>query len=307
MGLRKAITGTAVLLGLLCAFGCSREPVVAKVNGEAITGRDVKLLLEHAGIKESGGAQQAEGTHKGLRQELLNQLINEKLVLQAAKKGNIRVEKIELMKAYDNVVAGTAMKEEDFLKKLKERGMSRDRFLKSLEDDLMIQKFRDTFVGDIKVPENDMREYYDKNLSSFTLREQVRLSLVKVNDLGEAKRIRSEIERGARFEDMARKYPGGHREPGGGETGWVSIDSFPGDIAKEIARIRAGSFAGPIKGKEGYYLIKVIEKKERKVTPYDQVRENIRHLLIQQKLNEKFQAWLENERKQAKIEIVEKG
>ncbi len=296
---------TLMGLGSLLVLACSREPVVAKVNGEAITGKDLKTLLEHAGIKE--GAPQTAEAHKGLRQELLNQIINEKLALQAARKGNIRVEKIELMKAYDNVVSGAGMKEEDFLKKLKERGMSKDRFLKSLEGDLMVRKFRDTFVADIKVVESDMRDYYDKNLSTFTQREQVRLSLVKVNDLGEAKRIRSEIERGAKFEDMARKYPGGHREPGGEETGWVSIDSFPGDIAKEITRIRAGSFAGPVKGKEGYYLIKVIEKKEKKITPYDQVRENIRHLLIQQKLNEKFRTWLENERKQAKIEIMEKG
>ncbi len=289
------------ILGVL-VFGCEREPVVAKVNGEAITRKDLKTLLEHAGIKE--GAQQTAEAHKGLRQELLNQLINEKLALQAARKAKIKVEKTEVMKAYDSIIAGAAMKEEDFLKKLKERGMSKEKFIRSVENDLTIRRYMDSFGKEITVSDDELKAYYDGNLPAFTMNEQLRLSIIRVDNPEEAGKIKRELDKGAKFEDMAQKYPAGHTGPGGTETGWVTLDTFPRDIAKEIGKIKAGSFAGPIKGKEGYYLIKVIEKREKKVNPFGEVKENIRHMLIQQKLGERFQNWLQNERKQAKIEVM---
>jgi len=252
-------------------------------------------------VRQEGAA------HEGLKQEIVNQLINERLVLQAARKANIKVQKTEVMKAYDGIVAGASMKEEAFLRKLRERGMSKDRFIKSVEDDLMIRKFRDTLAGEVAISDNELKDYYNSNRSAFTVGDQVRLSVIRVNGLEEAKKVKREIDKGAKFEDMSRKYPGGHKEQGAGETGWVTIGTFPRDIAQEIGKIKAGSFAGPIRGKEGYYLIKVIEKMEKNVSPFDQVKENIRHALLQQKVEDTFRTWLQNERKQAKIEVVKRG
>ncbi|MDO9289449.1 MAG: hypothetical protein Q7T83_11745, partial [Thermodesulfovibrionales bacterium] len=65
-----------LIIGSFLFLGCSRETVVARVNGEAITQKDLALLLKHAGIKE-GKTQQAGDIHKAMLQELTNQLINE--------------------------------------------------------------------------------------------------------------------------------------------------------------------------------------------------------------------------------------
>lgn len=296
-----------VLIGGFFIFGCAREPVVARVNGEAITKKEIAVLLKHGGIKEGVKESPEEAERrKAIRQELLNQIINEKLVLQTAKKENIKVDKKEVMNAYTNIVRSFP-KEDDYLKKLKERGMSKDTVLKSIEKDLTVRKFKDSLSKDITISDKELKDYYDKNLETFTTPEQLRLSVIKVNSIEEAKKIKRKIGEGANFEEMAMKYPAGHTGPGAGETGWVTIDSFPSDMAKEIKKIRAGAFGGPIKGREGYYLIKVKERREKKVLPFDEVKMNIRHILTQQKKEEKFQAWLREVRNKAKIEIFEKG
>ncbi len=106
-----------IVIGGFLVFGCARESVIAKVNGEAITKKDIKALLAHAGIKDESKIKQ-DGAHNAMRQELINQLINEKLLLQAANKENIKVDKKEVMRKYNDMIKAFP-KEEDYLKKLK--------------------------------------------------------------------------------------------------------------------------------------------------------------------------------------------
>lgn len=294
-----------IIISCFFVFGCSREPVIARVNGEAITEKDIKSLLKHAGIKDDAKMQRGGDIHKKIMEEILNQIINVKLVLQAARKENIQVDRKELMKAYNDIIAAFP-REEDYIKKLKEKGVSKDMVLKSIENDLIVRKFKNSLAKDVAVSDLEVRGYYDKNLKIFTSIERVRLSVIRLSSIDEARRIRKEIERGSNFEEIAVKYPAGHTGHGESQTGWVTLDTFPAAMAKEIGKIKAGEFGGPIKGREGYYLIKVQEKMEKKVQPLSEVEQNIRHVLMQEKEKEKFNAWLQVAKGKAKIEILKK-
>ncbi|TAL26058.1 MAG: hypothetical protein EPN94_03915 [Nitrospirae bacterium] len=295
-----------LIIGIFLFLGCSREPVVARVNGEAITQKDIKVLLKHAGIKEDSKMLQSGGIHNTMQQELLDQLINEKLMLQAAKKEKIRVDKKEVMNAYNNMVKAF-LKEADYLQRLKQKGLSKDIVLKSIEKDLIVGKFKDSLSRSVSVSEEELKGYYDNNLRTFAVAEQMRLSIIKATNIEEAKRIKKEIDKGASFEEMADKYPAGHTGPGERETGWITLDTFPADMAKAITKIKTGTAGGPIKGREGYYIIKVMDKKEKKIRSFDEVKENIEHQLTQQKARDAFQSWLQDARKNAKIELPKKG
>lgn len=293
-----------IVIGVFLVFGCARESVIAKVNGETITKKELKALLAHAGIKDEAKLKQ-DGAHNAMMQELINQLINEKLLLQAAKKENIKVDKKEVMRKYNDKIKAFP-KEEDYLKKLKERGITKDMVLKSMEKDLIMEKFKDSLSMNMPVSDREIKDYYDKNIKTFTTVKQFRLSVIRTDNIDEARRIKKELEKGLSFEETADKYPAGHTGPGAGETGLVTLDTFPSAMAKEIEKIKAGAFGGPIKGREGYYVIKVQEKVEQKVKPFDEVRDNIHHILTQQKREDRFQSWFQDARKNAKIEMVQK-
>jgi len=298
--------GIAVILtGGFLILGCAREPLVARVNGEAITKKEVTALLSHGGIKEGlKTSPEEDARYRLIKQEILNQLINERIVLQAARKEDIKVDRKDIMDAYTKLISGFP-KEEDYLKRLKERGMSKDMILRSIEKDLTIKRFKDSLSKGLVIPDNEVKDYFDKNPQNFTTPEEFRLSVIKTESIEEATKVEREIEKGAGFEEMAKKYPAGHTAPMAGETGWVTIDTFPPDMAGEIRGIKVGTFGGPIKGREGYYLIKVQEKKEKRLMSFEEVKENIRHLLTEQRKEERFQAWLQEVRKKAKIEVFE--
>lgn len=303
MVLKRAIWSFAAIILLGSAFaGCSRDPVVARVNGEAITQKDVNIMLRHAGIKEGAKTMQAGNTHSAIQQELLNQLIIEKLVLQAAQKENIRATKDEVIKAYNDMLRAFP-KEDDYLKNLKQRGFTKDMLLKSMEKDMTVGKFKESIAKNIVVDDRELQAYYESNLSAFRVREQVLLSIIKVITVEEAKNIKREIEKGESFEKIADKYPAGHAEKGG-NMGWITLDTFPQDMAKEIRKIKAGSLGGPIKGREGWYIVKVHEKQDETIKPFNDVKEDIRQILTQHKKREQFHIWLQDAKKNAKIEIV---
>ncbi len=302
--LRSGLQTAFMLLAGVFLFGCEKESVIARVNGEAITQKDIKALVKHAGIKEGDKTQQAE-MQKVLQQELLNQLINEKLVFQAARKEGIKVDGNEIAQAYNNIVRAFP-KEEDYLKKLREKGLSKDTILKSLERDIITVKIRDSVSKNIAVSDKELLNYYNKNLKLLAVSEELRLSIIKTDNSEEVKKIKKELDSGANFEETAKKYPAGHTPPMGGETGWITLNTFPSDMAKEIRKIKTGAFGGPIKGREGYYFIKVQEKKEGKVPSFKEAKDGIKHVLMQRKKMERFNAWLQNEKKNAKIEMLQK-
>lgn len=49
-----------------------------------------------------------------------------------------------------------------------------------------------------------------------------------------------------------------------------------------------GKVVGPVKTQFGYHLIKVEDKKDASVTPFDEVKEQIRANLLQQKQNQAY-------------------
>ncbi len=294
-----------LVLVIICILsfsgGCERDKVVAKVNGEKITERDLNRLLEHGGLKRPQTEHEKE-VQKMVRAEILNQLINERLMMQAARKEKIKVDKSEVEKEYKEIVKAFPS-EAEYLKRLKEKGISKDFILKSIEKDIMIAKFADRLVKDISISENELKEYYEKNLPVFTTMEAYRLSIIKVDTIEDARRIKKELEAGASFEELAKRYPAGHQEKGS-DTGWVTLGTFPKDISKEISKIKPGTFGGPIVGREGFYLVKVFEKREQRTATFEEVKADIMQMLLQNKKSEILSNWIEQERKKAKIETI---
>jgi peptidyl-prolyl cis-trans isomerase C len=83
--------------------------------------------------------------------------------------------------------------------------------------------------------------------------------LVKEHDL--ARKIRQELNQGARFEELARKYSTCPSKSSGGDLGWFG----PGKMVKEFEdacrKIGVGSLSDPVRTQFGYHVIKVTGKK----------------------------------------------
>lgn len=142
----------------------------------------------------------------------------------------------------------------------------------------------------IRISEEMVRDYYEKNKESFTRqRDVVRFMQIVVDGLGEAWRIRQKV-RADNFQALAAKYSQVPVEDPE-KVSYVTVDQIPKEIADALGRLREGGTTAPIKTAVGYHIIRLMDKHPKGTTAtLNEVREDIIDRLStqvqKQKINE---------------------
>jgi hypothetical protein len=137
------VTGVFVYLNKDKLF----DKVVASVNGEKIYLKDVNdrfALYQGAYTKE----------------DLLNQTIIEKLLLQEAAKQNLAVTDEDFNKFLDSLLVANSMNKDQLMQELKTQGISYSEFEKSYKQRILIEKLINGIIKDISVAQQEIDDYY---------------------------------------------------------------------------------------------------------------------------------------------------
>lgn len=147
----------------------------------------------------------------------------------------------------------------------------------------------------IPVTDADIQTYYNANKDKpiaqggFTVPARVHIKKIALATLAEAQSLSTAIKGGQTFESQMPQSLD-KLSPDGEFPQWVPIDPMPpgqAAVIKPIQATLAGQVTPPIAvtGQNGitYWLVKVVEKKDKQVLPLDQVKSLIRNQLLQQK------------------------
>ncbi|MGY5451960.1 peptidylprolyl isomerase SurA [Agarivorans sp. MS3-6] len=107
------------------------------------------------------------------------------------------------------------------------------------------------------------------------------------------------------FEELARQYS---EDPGsavrGGELGWSDPQSFVPAFKDTVTRLNAGELSQPFRSTFGWHLLEVLDKRTTDTT--NKASENRAYQMIfNRKFNEETQAWQEELREEAYVEILD--
>jgi parvulin-like peptidyl-prolyl isomerase len=259
--------------------------VVATVNGEKVFRKDFDRRINVI-------RRMYQEVTRSTEIMVVNQLAMKVLLKQFVKEQNIDVS--------DNEVQGEVEKIKYFLKSnpnnsekpleeiLKAQGSS----ISELEDEvrrtLALSKYLDSVVTD-----DEKRSYFDANKISFN-GEKVKASHVLIDttkletdaELEKAREkieeIKREIDNGADFAEMARKYSTCPSAENGGDIGFFQRK---GSIVEEFAIVafsmEVGEISEPVKTQFGYHIIKVTDKEEGKDVNYEDVADMVDFVYIQ--------------------------
>ena len=95
---------------------------------------------------------------------------------------------------------------------------------------------------------------------------KVKASHILVSSEGEAKALKSEIEEGASFEELAKKYSKCPSGANGGDLGYFRRGQMVKEFENAAFDTEINQVSDPIKTQFGYHLIKVYDKKYGKIT-----------------------------------------
>jgi peptidyl-prolyl cis-trans isomerase SurA len=109
----------------------------------------------------------------------------------------------------------------------------------------------------------------------------------------------------ADFAELARQYS---EDPGsatkGGELGWSSPDVYVPEFTQTLNSLKENEMSEPFRTSHGWHLVQLMDK--RKTDATEQFNSNRAHQLIfRRKFNEELQAWLDEMRSDAYIEVFE--
>jgi|GEM_PF-1689593 peptidyl-prolyl cis-trans isomerase C len=275
---------------------------VAKVNDTKISKKEYERYKnQRIRMYKTAGTQFNEQV---LKKQVLNELIVKALVINGAAAKGIKVSDSELKDRVDAIKG--ELSEEDFIKQLRQRGVSYEEFLQDLKDQLLIERFRKSFADISSITFEDVKKQYESN-RPVKQPERVRIRIMHFNTEEEAKKVFNEMKTNKiPFDEMAEKLSREGRAIVS-TSDWVEPASFSPEMAKAIRSTQKGSYSEPVKGNKGWFIIKIYERQEAQYATFEEAKEQLMFFLIEKRRHEGFRKWLIAERNKAKIKVLEKA
>jgi len=247
-------------------FGSAMPSVVkatAIVNGQVITQTDVDQRLALLAIANDGKlpADQVDQ----LRQQVLRNLIDETLQIQAAKAAEIEVTQRDIDRTLERVAAGVKMTPAQMADYLKQNGSSIRSIRRQIEGEIAWRRLQQAKIeNSVSVGDDEVKAVLDR-LNAAKGTQEYRVSeifLAATRDtmpqaLANATRILEQLQQGASFPGYARQYSEASTAAVGGDLGWVRPEQLPDPIAAVVRTMGPGQVSRPIPLPGGVSIVAV--------------------------------------------------
>ena len=330
---RLARAAVLLPLGALILFGgagCKQQKqpapdVWATVNGQEIKRDDVDKFYRTRVSPEGQEPSQEEAL--SLKLNVLDELINNEILLERAKKLNLEASDGEVEDKFTELKS--PFTEDEFQRQLKERGVSVDDLKRDLRRQLSIQKLLNReVVAKITITDQDVADFYNTNKAQFNVAEpQYRIAQIVVtprkepqirnrknddatNEPEAQRKVKMLVDRlssGADFGQLAMDYSEDmNTTTTGGDLGYVpesALNQSDPALKKMVVGMKPGQVSPALQLKDGYRILKLVAREspgQRSISD-PQVQQTIRDTLRNRKEQLLRAAYLAIARDEARV------
>jgi len=279
----------------------AQDQVVAVVNNEIITQKDLNDFLSFIRMQYSREfkGKVLEEKVQAMKQDLLQRLIEDRLILQQAKNDKVIIEPSRIKSKINEIKKRYAL-ESEFEEDLSKQGLVQaDLENKIREQMLMYAVVEQKVRAKVIIRPDEITNFYNQNKGQFLKSEERQLTVIVLEDESLAKAVSYQMRQGEKLADLAVKYP-------------FTVDKLSAwqgeDLRKEIDetvfKLGLGEVSDPVKIDEKYYVFKlenIIGSQQLNLT---QAQDKIQAYLFEKKLQEGLTKWLDELKKLAYIKIT---
>ncbi|MDY6824826.1 MAG: SurA N-terminal domain-containing protein [Thermodesulfobacteriota bacterium] len=252
------------------------------------------------------------------REDILKQLIDRELTRQQAEKLGITVDKAQVDSTLEKMKQSMQTTEEQLREMLAREGYTLAEYRQHIRDQLL----RDRLVmREIKaktiVTKEDIQAYYKDNYEKYGGTTKYHLRNIIMQHPSEAPAmealetveaqmaaIHKKLENGGDFAALAKQYSQSSFAEEGGDLGLFAIDDLAPGIKEAVKDKSPGTFTDVLKTGQGYQIFYVEDVVEAGAEPLEAVEKEIRDKLYKEKLDKRFDEWVEALREKSHIQII---
>lgn len=289
--------------------------IAAIAEGEIITLEQLRKELEPIIPRlrvEAKNEQEFAARIDQLSKEVLQNMIDRILIVKAAEEKGLLLPPSYIDQEYDEVITRDFGGDRGrFLDYLKAQGLTpreyRENIYKRVVVNVMRQQNR---KSQSEISPERIQEFYIKNKVRFYQQEAVHLRQIILTPMADegsallqqtANKIITELDAGANFGDLARKYSQDDMSRRGGDWGWIERQ----DIRKELSSIafdlRPGEYSQPVELDSTIFILYSEDKRDEMIQPVSMVRDVIENMLVGEIARETQERWLQDVRANAYV------
>jgi peptidyl-prolyl cis-trans isomerase SurA len=322
MRILKIVGVFLFLLGLQGSISDSMavvDRIVAVVNQDIITLSEVEkwisplLVLEN--VRSEDRLEKKEQI-RGLRRKVLDQIIEDKLIEQEAKRSGVKVTAKEMESALDEIRQRNNATQEELEKALIKEGLTLDGYKKQIEKQLQRMKVLQwNLKKELKGGGTELQNFYQSNISRYRSTEMYRPRQILFRvpkgatpeQVQEVKRkcqkVLERIHKGEDFGEMALLYSEDLSAKDHGDLGYFKKGELLPSFEREALRLKAGEVSGIVRTDYGFHIIKLVERKGGEPLPFEDVKEKVLQDFQEDEMEKAFKQFISTLREKSVIEI----
>ncbi len=252
-------------------FG-TNDPTVRKataiVNGDIITGTDVDQRL--ALIIIANGGRVAAEERQRLREQVLRNLVDETLQIQAAEAQDIKIEQKEIDAYYEQYARNLGQAPAQFSEYLKQNGSSDRSIKRQIHGEIAWRRVQGREIEPfVNVADEEVRAVLERlNASKGT--QEYRVAEIYLSSTPDtmdqaranADRIVEQLRAGASFLAYARQFSEASTAAVGGDLGWVRAEQLPDPLSEAVKAMPVGAVSNPIPVQGGFSIIAIQDTRQ---------------------------------------------
>jgi len=160
------------------------------------------------------------------------------------------------------------------------------------------QAVSDRYLKDRKASEQELRAEYETQLGS-TPRQEYHARHILVATEPFAEKIVARLEKGEKFDELAKRESMDPSKSSGGDLGWFTPDRMVPEFSGAVIALKPGEYTHkPVQTQFGWHVIQLIDTRELTPPPFEQVRQRLEQIVQ----NKKFRGYTDELMKNAKIQ-----
>ena len=289
--LRGALAALAFGLAAAGALAQGGDYIVAVVNQELVTAGELQQRLARI-REEAARGRVALPPPATLRQQVLDALIDERVLVTNAREIGSRVDEAELDRAVANVAIQNQLSTAQLRERLVKEGMPYARFRENVKDQMMVERVREReVINRIRISDAEIDAVLAERRAAAGANAQINIAQILI-PVPEGASVTAASERrdralaalarvrgGEDFSAVSREVSEDSNRSRGGEIGLRQADRLPDLFTKAVAGLKPGEVAPElVRSGAGFHVIKLLERSDAGSFTVQQTR--ARHILL---------------------------